>query len=123
MTATIELDDEVYAALEQQAQALGLPPATLARQLLQAQLTRMHRPQSESFQRNQAAFQKKLPELLQTRKGQFAAFYEGELVGFGQNRIALRKEMIAKYGCVNMLITEVTEAPRVLYIPYRQESR
>ena len=123
MASIIELDDDLYTALEAQAQALGLPPAALAQQLLRMQLAGTRRAGSQAFQRNHAAFQEKLPELLQTRRGQFVAFYDGKIVGFGPDRFDLRKEVISKYGYVDMLVTEVTETPRVRYILYRRGVR
>jgi hypothetical protein len=123
MTTNIELDDDLYAALEMRAKALGLAPAALAQRLPRTQLAGTGRAQSQAFQRNHAAFQEKLPELLQTRRGQFVAFYDGKLVGFGLDRFELRKEVISKYGYVDMLVTEVTEIPRVRYILYRRRVR
>lgn len=114
----IELSDDLAAVLESCAQALGLSPASLAERLLRAQLIGSTRGQSPDFQRNHAAFEQKLPELLQTHTGQFVAFLDGELVGIGADQMELKREMYAKFGYVNMLITKVTARPRVLHIPH-----
>lgn len=120
MSKSIQIEDDLYAALERQAQALGLSPVTLAHQLLQTQLMGSSRHQSPTFQRNWMAFQEALPTLLQTLAGHYVAFFNGQLVGSGEDRSVLMKEMYAKYGYVSMLITQVTAMPRVRHVSYHR---
>lgn len=123
MTTHIELDDDLYIALKERAQTFGLSPDTLAQRLLRTHLAGAQNVQSVTFRRNMAAFQGKLPELLQTYAGQFVAFLDGELVGIRENIDGLRTEMYGKHGYVNMLITEVTTQPRVRHVTHRHRVR
>lgn len=119
----IELNDDLAAVLETYAQALGVPAASLAERLLRTQLIGSSRGQSPDFQRNHAAFQQKLAELLETHADQFVAFFNGELVGIGADQMELKREMYAKFGYVNMLITKVTTQLRVVHIPHHYRVR
>lgn len=123
MATLIELDDDLYVVLKERAQTFGLSPDILAQRLLRTHLAGVKNVQSVTFRRNLAAFQRKLPELLQTHAGQFVAFLDGELVGIRENIDDLRKEMYAKYGYINMLITEVTIEPRVRHVTHRHRVR
>src|SRR5689334_2554197 len=98
MTTLIELDDDLYIVLKERAQTFGLSPDILAQRLLRTHLVGVETVQSVTFRRNLAAFQRKLPELLQAYTGQFVAFLDGELVGIRDNIDDLRREMYGKYG-------------------------
>lgn len=120
MSLMIELDDALQAALEMQAEVTGETPAELAQRLLREQLFGADSTASAAFQRNLAAFHRMLPGLLKQYPGKAVAFLDGELVGVGEDRVALAKEMWATYGRVELLVREVTRTPRVLHINHHQ---
>ena len=64
------------------------------------------------------AFDRLLPELLTTHRGQFVAVFGGNVVGSGTDKIAVAKQAYAEYGYRPILVRLVTDAPqRVVRIP------
>ncbi len=120
MQRTVELDDALYTALEVYATTIGTTPEELARQLLRKQVLGSSSTQSEVFERNQEAFYRMLPELLESHEGCCVAFRDGELVGMGDDRIALLKEMYARYGYSEIFVTQVARTLRVRHVGHRQ---
>ena len=120
MRRAIELDDALYTALEVYANTIGTTPEELACQLLRKQVLGSASAQSEAFERNQEAFYRLLPELLETHEGSCVAFRDGELVGIGDDRIALLKEMYARYGYSEIFVTQVARTLRVRHVGHRQ---
>jgi predicted transcriptional regulator len=123
MSTTIELDDDLYAKIEAQAKLREISPTLLIRQILRSQLDEFRQLYSADSQRNWAAFRRQLPDLLQTHVGQYVAIVNGQIVGYGNDRIALLKDMRAQYGRLHILVTEVTPQLRVRHIPYRKTVR
>jgi hypothetical protein len=119
----IELDDDLYLFLEVLAQAQGLSTSAFAQQLLRNQVDGLYGSVSETSRRDLGAFHRELPRLLEKHAGQYAAFYNGSLVGLGTDRSTLLKEMQDKYGNVEMLVTEVAKKRRVWHIPYWRRVR
>jgi hypothetical protein len=117
---SIELDDALYNALEAYARTIGTTPEDLARHLLRKQVFLGGSANSDSFERNLEAFYRLLPELLKEYKGCCVAFRDGELVGVGTDRIALLKEMYARYGYSEILVTNVSDSLRVRHVGQRQ---
>jgi hypothetical protein len=123
MTTVIELDDDLYAMIEAQAKLREIPPSILAQQMLHRQLDELQQQISPESQRNWDIFCDKLPDLLQTHAGQCVAIANGQIVGFGGDRIALLKDMRSQYGRIHILVTEVTSQLRTRHIPYRKTVR
>ena len=120
MQHNLELDSTLYAALEVYARTIGTTPQELACQLLRKQVFGSGTAPSEAFERNQEAYYRMLPELLQTHEGHCVAFRNGELVATGSDRIALLKEMYIRYGYSEIFVTEVTGTLRVRHVGHRQ---
>lgn len=123
MTTAIELDDELYVSLEVLAQAQGISTAAFAQQLLRNQVDGLYRGVPKTYQRDIKAFRRELPRLLEEHAGRYAAFYQGSLVGIGEDRPTLLKEMQDKYGNAEILVTEVATRLRVWHIPYWRRVR
>ena len=62
------------------------------------------------------AFERMKPELLKSHNGKWVAIHKGELVDFDDDEIALAKRVYAKFGYRTILMTEVTETPRVYHV-------
>jgi hypothetical protein len=123
MPITITLDDTLAAVLEMNAQMIGETSEALAQRLLRDRLLDSHVAAPDMFQRNLAAFNTMLPELLQTHAGKAVAFLNGELVGVGTDRITLAQEIWARYGYTEILVREVAPTPRVRFLPYPYRER
>lgn len=123
MPMTIELDDTLRATLEMQAQATGESPEALAIRLLREHLSEPDIANTAPLQRNLAAFHRMLPELLTTHMGKAVAFLDGELVGVGDDRISLVKEVWAKCGQVPVLVREVGKPSRVIRVGAQRIAR
>jgi Family of unknown function (DUF5678) len=123
MTTVIELDDDLYAMIEAQAKLRDVSPSSLAQQMLRRQLDELQQRISPESQRNWDIFCGKLPDLLQTHAGEYVAIANGQIVGFGRDRIVLLKDMRSQYGRIHILVTEVTSQLRTRHIPYRKTVR
>jgi hypothetical protein len=116
---TVELDEDLYATIEELAKLREVPPALLIQQMLRSQLYEARQLPPDS-QRNWDVFRSKLPELLLTHTGQCVAIADGHILGFSTDRIALLKDMRARYGHIHILVTEVTPHLRVRHVHYRK---
>ena len=63
------------------------------------------------WEREYQAFRRLLPELLRTHKGQFVAIHEEQVVGSGDNKLALALRVLRKIGNVPIHVGLVSEAP------------
>lgn len=80
------------------------------------------REQLRRLEPNRAAFQRLLPELLKTHKGEFVAIYEGRLVDTDADRATLVQRTRAQ-GYRPVYVQKVTEQPRVVELPSPEEVR
>lgn len=78
----------------------------------EAWLARQH----QIILREEAAFERMKPELLKTHKGKFVAIHDGKLIDFDADESTLAKRVYAKFGYRTILMTEVTETPRVYHV-------
>ena len=72
--------------------------------------------QHQIIRQEEAAFERMKPELLKTHKGKFVAIHDGQLVDFDDNESTLAKRVYARFGYRTILMTEVTETPRVYHV-------
>ena len=117
---TVELDEDLYATIEELAKLREVSPALLIQQMLRSQLYEGRQMHPTDSQQNWDVFRSKLPDLLQTHAGQCVAIAGGHILGFSTDRIALLKEMRAQYGHIHILVTEVTPYLRVRHVHYRK---
>jgi Family of unknown function (DUF5678) len=73
--------------------------------------------QEAKFRSELEAFRRLLPELLQTHRDQYVAIHEGQVVGTGPDQIELADRAYERFGYVPILVTLVTDRPRVVRIP------
>jgi hypothetical protein len=68
------------------------------------------------------AFQRLLPELLESHPGQYVVIHEGRVVDTGQDDLALALRFFAEHGNVPIHVGLVTDAPEpVTRIPHYRE--
>jgi len=70
------------------------------------------------WQREYAAFQKLLPSLLQTHRGQYVAIHNEQMLDSGDNEIALIERVFAKVGNVPIHVGLVTETSPIHRVPH-----
>jgi prevent-host-death family protein len=78
--------------------------------------------QLQSLQPEREAFQRLLPELLKTHKGQFVAIHKGEVVDADMDNRELAKRIYAGK-LFPVYIQLVSEQPRVIELPSPEEVR
>jgi PHD/YefM family antitoxin component YafN of YafNO toxin-antitoxin module len=78
--------------------------------------------QLQRLQPEREAFQRLLPELLKTHKGQFVAIYKGEMVDADTDNRELAKRIYARK-LFPVYIQLVSEQPRVIELPSPEEVR
>jgi hypothetical protein len=70
------------------------------------------------WEREYAAFQRLLPSLLQTHRGQYVAIHDEQAVDSGDDEIALARRVFAKVGNVPIHIGLVTDTPPIERVPH-----
>ncbi|MBM4042570.1 MAG: hypothetical protein FJ290_29125 [Planctomycetes bacterium] len=71
----------------------------------------------------EAVFQRKLPRLLKSHRGEYVAVYRGRVVAHGPDDEELARQMYKRYGDVVLLIARVEEEPTVYEIPSPEDVR
>jgi hypothetical protein len=69
------------------------------------------------FRREQEAFRRLLPALLQTHRDQYVAIHEGQVVDSGTDKLDVADRVYARFGYIPILVTLVTDRPQVVRIP------
>jgi hypothetical protein len=62
------------------------------------------------------AFDRLLPALLKTHRGQYVAVYQGTVVGTGADKLAVAREAYDQFGPVDVLVRLVAERQPVLRV-------
>ena len=73
-----------------------------------------------AIDREHAAFEKMLPELLQNYEGRVVAIYQGQVVGVGDDRMAVWANTRKQLGNVPIYVQTVEFPPRIAKMPYRK---
>jgi len=71
----------------------------------------------DPLMREEAAFRRKLPQLLPAYRGEYVAFYRGRLVGHSPDDEELASRMYRKLGDSPFYIASVEEAPAFCDVP------
>lgn len=75
-------------------------------------------PRDPKWEQEYQAFQKLLPELLKTCRGQYIAIHDGQVVATGTEQLAVAKRAWERVGYVAVHVGLVTEEPpRVCRLP------
>jgi len=72
----------------------------------------------EAFEREAAAFECMLPELLQEYRGRVVALHNGRVVEVGDSKVEVSERVHQRLGDVTVYIQRVSEQPRVYKFPY-----
>lgn len=73
-----------------------------------------------AIDREHAAFERMLPELLKQYPGQVVAIYNGEVVGVGDDEVPVWEEARKKFKGATIYIQVVEYPPRVYKMPHRK---
>jgi hypothetical protein len=76
-----------------------------------------------AFEREKAAFERLLPQLLQQYPGKCVAIVDEQVVEVGDDKLAVLDRVHEKFGRVAVYVQWVTEHPRVAHLPYRKVHR
>jgi hypothetical protein len=71
-------------------------------------------PPRTKWEREYQAFQRLLPQLLATHRGQYVAVHNEQVVDSGDDKLALALRVLAKVGNVAIHVGRVTEEPEPL---------
>ena len=86
----------------------------------QAELRRQTQSDEEAaIEREHAAFEKMLPELLQKYEGRVVAIYQGEVVAVGDDEAVVWKQTRQRLGPLPIYVQTVEALPRIVNMPYR----
>ncbi len=69
-------------------------------------------PPEDKFRSEQRAFQRLLPELLQTHRDQYVAIHEGKVVDSGSDKLEVAGRAYARFGYIPILVTLVSDQPQ-----------
>jgi hypothetical protein len=75
-------------------------------------------PVPEQFQREVAAFERMLPELLQEYRGRVVAIHGGQVIEVGDSKVKVSERVHERLGDITVYIQRVEEQPRVYRFPY-----
>ena len=119
MPATIQLPQELYEAVQEQAAAEAKTTDTLIAEWIAERLGQSEATQtSEAFAEEVAAFEQLRSSLLEEYEGQYVAIYQGEVVGSGADKLALLHQVREQFGHVVCYIEKVTpDSPRTVRSP------
>ncbi len=74
-------------------------------------------PASEQFEREAAAFQRLLPQLLEQYRGRVVAIHGGKVVEVGDSKVEVSERVHQRLGDVVIYVQRVEEHPRVRKFP------
>jgi hypothetical protein len=75
-------------------------------------------PTEDKWSREQRAFRRLLPTLLQTHKGQYVAIHNEEVVDRDNDLVGLGRRVYRRYGYIPIYMDLVMERPVVVRIPH-----
>jgi hypothetical protein len=68
-------------------------------------------PPDDKWRREQRAFHRLLPELLQTHRGRFVAIHDEQVVESGNDKLEVARAAYARFGYVPIFVSRVTDQP------------
>jgi hypothetical protein len=68
-------------------------------------------PTEDKWQREQRAFRRLLPGLLNTSRDEYVAIHEGEVVEHGPDKLSVADRAYARFGHVPIFVSRVTDQP------------
>jgi hypothetical protein len=76
-----------------------------------------------AIEREHAAFQQLLPELLKQYEGRVVAIHNGKVVAIGEDRMELWEQVRQQLGHVPIYVQTVEPSPKIHKMPYRKVHR
>jgi len=76
-----------------------------------------------AIEREHAAYERMLPELLKQYPGRAVAIYNGQVVGVGDNKMELWSQVRQQLGPVPVYVQIVEYPPRIYKLPHRKVKR
>ena len=82
-------------------------------------LPRAHTPRAvdPEFEKQWAAFQRLLPELLKEHRGKWVGIVNEQAVAFGPTSSIVLEQVIMRFGDVPMCVSQVLDKPRIYHSP------
>jgi hypothetical protein len=119
MQQTVRLPQDLYDAVHKQAKIQRKTADDLVAEWISEKVGETELAEAdEAFEQEVAAFAALKPELLKQYPGQYVAIYQGQVVGHGDNRLTLIKEVYSQFGEVPCYVEKVTvEPPRRVRMP------
>ena len=77
----------------------------------------------DAFRREVTAYERLLPELLETHRGKVVAIHDGQVIEVGDSKRAVVERVHERLGEVSLYMQRVTHQPRVHKFPYFKVSR
>ena len=112
MQNMIQLPQDLYEAVRQQAESQRKTANDLITEWVSEKVGEAGVAEtSEAFAREIAAFEALKPALLKQYPGQYVAIYQEQVVGHGDNRLALVKEVYKLFGEVPCFVEKVSLDP------------
>ena len=112
MPNTIQLPQDLYEAVRQKALAQQKTTEDLVIEWVSAHLDEAeHDDMTQAFEQEVAAFERLKTTLLAQYAGQYVAIYQGQVVGVGEDRLTLVKEVYRRFGEVPCYIEQVSSEP------------
>ena len=112
MLNTIQLPQDLYEAVRQKALAQQETTEDLVIEWVSAHLDEAaYDDMTQAFEQEVAAFERLKTTLLAQYAGQHVAIYQGEVVGAGEDRLTLVKEVYRRFGEVPCYIEQVSSEP------------
>ena len=112
MPNTIQLPQDLYEAVRQKALAQQKTTEDLVIEWVSSHLDEAaYDDMTQAFEQEVAAFERLKTTLLAQYAGQYVAIYQGEVVGAGEDRLTLVKEVYRRFGEVPCYIEQVSSEP------------
>ena len=112
MLNTIQLPQDLYEAVRQKALAQQKTTEDLVIEWVSSHLDEAaYDDMTQAFEQEVAAFERLKTTLLAQYAGQYVAIYQGEVVGAGEDRLTLVKEVYRRFGEVPCYIEQVSSEP------------
>ena len=112
MQQTIRLPQDLYEAVSERAKSQQKTANALVVEWLSEKIDESEMGQAnEAFEQEAAAFESLKPSLLAQYLGQYVAIYQGQVVGSGDNRLTLVKEIYSRFGEVPCYVGKVSDKP------------
>ncbi len=112
MRQTVQLPQDLYEAVSERAKSQCKTADDLVVEWVSEKIDEPELAQADkTFEQDAVAFEALLPELLLKYPGQYVAIYQGNIVGNGENRLTLVKEIYSRFGEVPCFVGKVTSQP------------